>query len=148
MGDERQRVVVLLLASTGMRIGVVADIKLADIEKIMSYNNKQGEKVEIPAIYKIVVYPKTKQEYVALSTPEAAKSIDRYLEFRKRKGEQLTPNSPLIRENFDDKDAHRPQNITTFCLRKVLERTIFNGGIRTKGDNKFERKQVMIYHGL
>jgi integrase len=36
--DERTRIIVLLLASTGMRIGAVSDIRLADLTEIPEYN--------------------------------------------------------------------------------------------------------------
>ena len=34
-------------------------------------------------------------------TPECAKAIDTYLEFRERCGEKIGPDSPLFRKDFD-----------------------------------------------
>jgi site-specific recombinase XerD len=95
--DERKRVLVLLLASTGMRIGAIAGLKLGNIRKIPEAN-----------LYRITVYQGTKDEYFTYCTPECAAAIDVYLDYRRRYGEELNDNSssssPLIREQFDKKD--------------------------------------------
>jgi integrase len=95
--DFRARVVILLLASTGMRIGAVGELKVADLAKIEKYGG----------IYQITVYGRTPSEYMTFCTPECARAIDEYLEFRKRHGEVIKPESPLIREQFDRAEAMR-----------------------------------------
>jgi hypothetical protein len=52
-------------------------------------------------IYKITVYVRDKEEYFIFCTPETAKEIDDYLEFRKRHGERISENSYLIVKKFD-----------------------------------------------
>jgi integrase len=94
--DFRARVVILLLASTGMRIGAVGELKVADLAKIEKYG-----------IYQITVYGRMPSEYMTFCTPECARAIDEYLEFRKRHGEVIKPESPLIREQFDRAEAMR-----------------------------------------
>jgi integrase len=96
VADERMRTVILLLASTGMRIGAVPGLRLRNIEK-----------VEIDAatsIYKITVYEGFKEEYITFTTPECTVAIDSYLKMRERYGEKLNTNSFLIREQFDVRD--------------------------------------------
>ena len=96
IADERMRTVVLLLASTGMRIGAIPSLRLRNIEK-----------VEIDAatsIYKIMVYEGFKEEYITFTTPECTAAIDSYLKMRERYGEKLNTNSFLIREQFDVRD--------------------------------------------
>ena len=53
--DERIRVVILLLASTGMRIGAIPSLKLNHLTKVEDYN-----------LYQITVYENTKDEYYCL----------------------------------------------------------------------------------
>jgi integrase len=95
--DFRARVVILLLASTGMRIGAVGELKVADLAKMGKYGG----------IYQITVYGRMPSEYMTFCTPECARAIDEYLEFRKRHGEVIKPESPLIREQFDRAEAMR-----------------------------------------
>lgn len=71
--DQRIRTAFLLLTSTGMRIGALQTLKVDDLEKIDD-------------IYKIKVYSGDKEEYFTFCTPERAKEIENYLEYRKRRG--------------------------------------------------------------
>src|SRR3954453_10847126 len=88
--DERTKVVILLLASTGMRIGAVPDLKLKHLTKVNNYN-----------LYQITVYQNTKDEYYCFSSPECATAVDSYIAYRERCYEKIGPDSPLIREQFD-----------------------------------------------
>lgn len=63
--DERMRVVILLLASTGMRIGAIPDLKLKHLTNIEEFN-----------LYQITVYENTKDEYYCFCSPECANAID------------------------------------------------------------------------
>ena len=96
IADERMRTVVLLLASTGMRIGAIPGLRLRNIEKVSTDSGL--------TIYKITVYEGFNQEYTTFCTPECSTAIDNYLKMRSRYGEKLTQDSFLIREQFDIRD--------------------------------------------
>jgi integrase len=89
--DLRSKTLVLLLASSGMRLGAVPDLRLRHLKKISEPYN----------LYRITVYENTKKEYYTYCTPECAAAIDTYIAYRQEKGEIITPEAPLIRENFD-----------------------------------------------
>ncbi|CAN5706773.1 hypothetical protein BH23THE1_BH23THE1_17350 [soil metagenome] len=79
--DERGRAVVLLMASTGMRVGALPELKLKHLKRWTI--DSQGTN-----IYQITVYGNSpKSRYTTFCTPEAAKAIGEYLEMRKRHGE-------------------------------------------------------------
>ncbi len=59
--DERAKALVLLLASTGIRIGAIPDLQLKHLKKIPEYN-----------LYQITIYEGTKEEHFTFTTPEAA----------------------------------------------------------------------------
>jgi site-specific recombinase XerD len=61
LSTERNSALILLLCSSGMRVGGAAGLKYADLED-------KGD------IYKITVYADTKQEYYTFCTPEAKKA--------------------------------------------------------------------------
>jgi integrase len=62
--DLRNRAIVLLFASTGMRIGAVPALRLEHLTKIEKYN-----------LYQFTVYAGYKEEYICFCTPECAKAI-------------------------------------------------------------------------
>jgi integrase len=79
--DERGRVCVLLMASTGMRVGALPHIRLKHLKRWNIANTKDY-------IYQITVYGNSpKSKYLTFCTPEAASAIDEYLNMRKRHGE-------------------------------------------------------------
>jgi intergrase/recombinase len=59
VADERMRVVPLLLASSGIRLGAIPTIKLRNL-----------------ADNKLSVYENTREEYITFITPECKKTID------------------------------------------------------------------------
>ncbi|MDP9489513.1 MAG: hypothetical protein M3P28_04860 [Thermoproteota archaeon] len=67
--DQRVKTAFLILASTGMRIGGLPSLKVRDLERIDD-------------LYKVTVYSGEREQYITFTTPEAAKEIDSYLEFR------------------------------------------------------------------
>ena len=94
----RDKALVLLLASTGMRIGAIENLMLKHLAKKVPSNRSSNH----PHLYRITVYENTREEYNTYCTPECAAAIGAYLDYRKRNGgERLTPESPLFRENFD-----------------------------------------------
>ena len=124
--DERMKVVILLLASTGMRIGALPSLKIASI---------QGDK--------ITIYENDREEYFTFITTECKKAIDSYLDMRSRYGEKLTDNSPLIREQFDIRDKFAipvAKGIGRSALIWKLEDIARRSGVRTM--------QVPIAHGF
>jgi hypothetical protein len=75
--DERGKVIVLLMASTRMRVGALPELKLKHLKRFNIDNNI--------FIYQIQIYASSKKyTYKTYCTPECAQAIDKYLEYRKR----------------------------------------------------------------
>ena len=146
--DERQKLVVYILASTGIRIGALPDLKLKHIEKISSDNTD---------LYKLAIYD---GEYYTFCTPECAKAIDNYLDYRQRHGEKLAPDAPLIREMFDRDDqlkARNPKPLKRFGFITLIRDLIRKAGIQEvkhlteDGQIKYSgqvRKDIPLHHGF
>jgi site-specific recombinase XerD len=64
--DQRGKVAILLMASSGMRQGSIASLKINHLEKIQD-------------IYQITVYKNTPQQYITFCSYECANAIDDYL---------------------------------------------------------------------
>jgi integrase len=148
IADERMRTVILLLASTGMRIRAIPGLRLRNIEK-----------VEIDAatsIYKIMVYEGFKEEYITFTTPECTVAIDSYLKMRERYGEKLNTNSFVIREQFDVRDPFaisKCKEVKANTLTGKLIDLAVRAGIRQKEllegkPHGTIRNDVPIAHGF
>jgi integrase len=109
IADERSRVIILLLASSGMRVGAISSLKIRNLEA--DNHNK------------ITIYEKSPEQYYSFITPECKKAVDQYLDMRSRYGEKLNGNSPLIREQFDIKNQFSiksPKTVASVGLQWIL----------------------------
>ncbi|MDQ6862395.1 MAG: tyrosine-type recombinase/integrase [Thermoproteota archaeon] len=89
VADARDRCVILLMASSGIRVGAIQTLKVKSVRRLDS------------GIGLVTVYPESKGSvYVALVTPEFLASLDHYLKFRKLQGEKIVDESWLIRDKF------------------------------------------------
>lgn len=125
ISDEREKTIILILASTAMRVGAVHPLRLKDLKR-WKVNEQDGY------IYQIEVYSSSsKFKYYTFCTPECAVAIDNYLELRCRYGERLIrtetgwgpPNAYLIIRAFNRRSLyHNPIPITyrTTIARNVI----------------------------
>jgi integrase len=151
IADERMRVVILLLASTGMRIGAIPDLRLGNIEQVSTESGS-----DLP-IHKITGYENTNDEYITFTTPECTTAIHNYLKMRERYGERLTKDCFLIREQFNTRDPFaisKCKRVKANTLTRKLIDLAERSGIRQKevleaGKNIAAiRKDVPICHGF
>jgi integrase len=138
--DQRGKIIILLMASSGIRQGSIASLKINHLEKV------QG-------VYQITVYKNTPQQYITFCSYECTNAIDDYLNYRKRYGEKIVPAAPLIREQFDKRFPYRePRHLTTRTIARMIYFAINDAGIRekqniVKGQKKIQH-EVMQSHGL
>jgi integrase len=120
--DNRVCSIVLLLASSGCRLGALTSLKLRDLNPIDNYH-----------LYRLTIYENTKEEYYTFTTPECRKAIDTYLEYRQRCGERLTADSPLFREQFDSTDQFmisKPKPLQLGGIATLIDNTLIRAGLR------------------
>ena len=126
IADERLRAAILILASTGIRIGALVGLKVGNLEKA-------GENGEL---YKVTVYENEPEEYITFCTSECKeKGIDPYLAMRERYGEVINDSSPLIREQFDKRDqfsAAHPRQVKVIAIAGKLSALAEAAGLRTR----------------
>jgi integrase len=140
VSDLRMKVIILLMASTGMRIGALHSLKMRNLEKIND-------------IYKITVYEGAKESYFTFTTPECTSFIDSYLEFREINGEKIDKDSFLIRDQFDITDIEQIRNkskgIALNTLRSIINTVLIKAGVRTVDHiSRHNRKEVARAHGF
>jgi hypothetical protein len=130
--DTRMRMMLLMLSSTGCRIGSLPGLVLGNLTKLPNYR-----------LYRIVFYDRSNNEYYSFCTREAATSIDSWLFYRQRCGEKISFNettqkwepydTPLFRLQFDVEDllqVRNPRPMNVDALRAVLALHLVRSGIR------------------
>jgi site-specific recombinase XerD len=101
VADPRDRCLILLMASTGIRVGAIKSLKLKHITRLQHESN----------IGLISIYPESKDHrYNALMTSECMASMDEYIEYRRKQHEKITEESYIIRDKFAtfSKNTNRP----------------------------------------
>ena len=140
--DLRMKASTLLMCSGGLRVGALEPLLISHLER-------KGD------LYKVNVYKglKGRGKYFTFCTPECAKAIDTYLEFRERCGEKIGPDSPLFRKDFDTElldDARK--NVYPWgydAIKKAYHVRLVKAGLRTVDHvNKVNRKEVKMTHGF
>ncbi len=121
--DRRIKTIVLIMLSSGIRLGAWDYLKWKHIIPIS--NNGTNNKNEIIAA-KIIVYAGDDEEYFSYITPEAYYSLKEWMDFRASYGEQITPDSWLMRNTW--KKVNVKQGNRTGLAKKPIK---FKGsGIR------------------
>jgi integrase len=136
----RNRAMILLMSSAGLRIGALSILRIKDLEP----NDRHS-------IYKVNVYAKSKRSgYFSFCTPEARKHIDLYLDHRKRWGERLTDDSPLFRTDYNPQAVDRVvRPISTNRIRNFVAVALRNCGLRTAPlEGASQRTNIMANHGF
>jgi integrase len=144
----RGKVLILMMLSSGIRSGAIADMKLRDIQYIQKHK-----------LYQIKVYNESDEHrYTSFLTPEASAYLQEYLNYRERICyEKLIPTSPLIREEFNSRTSRKinkdiPRPMTTNGIVTQIFRLVYKAGIRSEqnifklGSGKRHSNQLM--HGL
>jgi integrase len=112
--DERGKAIVLLMASTGIRVGALPELKLKHLKRCKIDDNAY--------IYQIHVYASSrKYSYKAYCTPECAQAIDKYLEYRKRIDKSISFNSET--EQWVSSDPNTLLITRLFDIEKVPTRS-------------------------
>jgi integrase len=142
---ERDKFLIYLLSSTGMRVGALSYLKYGDIESI----EPQGYKGK--HLYKIIVYRGHRSEYYCFTSFECAEALDSYIEYRKRMGENITDNSPLLRNPVNSNLAHvkkpnKPKPVKSFV--HPIYRITQKAGLRIRTHDRQTQHRHMLDHAF
>jgi len=121
--DRRLRVIILVMISSGIRVGAWNWLKLKHVNPIYDENTN-----ELLAA-KLQVYAGERDEYFTFITPEAYKALKDYMDFRQLHGEKINEDSWLIRDTWqkiDRRHGHRiglaidPKKMDSEGIRKLI----------------------------
>ena len=123
LADLRDRCLILLMASTGMRVGAIKSLKLKHITRLPPEST----------IGIVSVYPESKEHrYNALITGECLAYIDEYIDYRKKQHEKITEESYIIRDKFAtfSKNTNRPNSIGEETINKQMKFVLKKAGLQ------------------
>ena len=122
VGDVRDRCIILLMASTGMRVGAIKTLKLKHLTRLQHESN----------IGLLSIYPESKDHrYNALMTQECMASIDEYIDYRRKQHEKITEDSYIIRDKFAtfSKSTNRPKPLPVHTINKQMKFLLRKAGL-------------------
>jgi hypothetical protein len=143
--DTRLKVVLLNMASSGIRVGAFDYLNWGDVEPITE------DKVVVGA--KLVVYRGEREQYETFVTPECYETLMEYRGQREKFGEVIRSNSPLIREALNTRllmeekapKAVTPKRVTSKSLKNEIGHLLWKVGLRSEKKRTHEFK---LAHGF
>lgn len=150
--DRRIKVIVLIMISSGIRVGAWEYLKWKHIIPI------QGENNQIIAS-KLIVYGGEKEEYYTFITNEAYCALKDWMDFRTSFGENITGDSWLLRDigqktsiqySHNIGMAKYPKQFKSTAIKTLIGRALHIQGIRKPLDlkNGEKRHDFKTVHGF
>jgi len=129
---QRNRVIIHILASTGMRKGALPDLQIKHLKK-MEHD-----------CYSFLVYEGSTEEHWSFLTPEASRELDLYFEERKNDGEKLDGNSPVFRMTYQI-GIQKVRPMSDKAIDQTVGRIVRRARLREKNGNRYDK---MLNHGF
>jgi len=146
LADIREKVIILLLTTAGLRIGALADLQ---IKHLTPMHSKKDNKLLAGLL---MVYANTPDKYFTFITPECYGIIQQYLEYRKRNHEKVEGDAPLIRNKIrqgvpsNSSSRRNPKKLSTSSMVITIWGSLIKSGVREQTDTK--RYPVKMDHGF
>jgi len=131
-GTLLDRVIETFKASSGVRDNTLAGLKVGDVD-LDTYE-------DVGVVYVKPEITKERVRYVTFISPEAKRFLQRYLDLRRRKGEKIGKDSPLIAKRLGGKVLPVTPSMLAGRWRRLLEKA--NLG------EKSRRFRVLRFHTL
>jgi hypothetical protein len=148
--DERVKPIVLVMVSTGIRMGAWEYLKWKHVTPI---HNKEGKVIAA----KMIVYAEEPEQYFTFMTSEAYASLKQYMDFRTSYGEYITGESWLMRDKWRTSNvtyggrfglASHPKQLRSRGLKTLIQDIYFKQGIRPKLVKGQKRHEFKGLHGF
>lgn len=143
--ERRIKPLVLILVSSGIRIGVFEDLKWKHITPL--YNSESSEIIAA----KILAYPGDREQYYSFLTPEAYNAVKEWMDYRASCGEKISKESFIMRDIWqvdDKKGISNPKPLNSAAITRLLNRAWQSQKIRPKLENGLKHHEFKTAHGF
>jgi hypothetical protein len=158
--DHRIKPIVYTMISSGIRLGAWDFLKWKHVKP------KREENTGKLLAAELLVYAGEPEEYITFISPQAYNALKKYMDFRASYGEQINPNSPIIRNIFRTADVKRikenplsngggtvglvtaPKRLRSLAIKKLLIRAQVEQGIRFALPDGVRRHEWKGAHGF
>ena len=143
--DRRIKAIVFTMCSSGIRLGAWDYLKWSHIVPI-----KQDDKI---VAAKILVYAGDAEQYFSFISPEAYHELQKWMDFRKHAGEEITGESWLMRDLWNTEKFARgfltiPKQLKSIGIKRLIERALKAQGIRGNLLPGQKRHEFQADHGM
>jgi integrase len=133
--EVRDRAIVLCMASSGVRVGALPGLDVADLD------------VRPSGIGVLTVYRGEPEQYQALVSPEAVQALNDYLGARRRIGEKVDGASPLFRNRWDYQKLEGERVVTRNSVAPDVAKRLNVDGVKRIVDRLWIRSGLKVRHG-
>jgi hypothetical protein len=146
--DRRIKAIVSTKISSGIRLGAWNYLKWKHISPIR-------RKCKIVAA-KIIVYQGDPEQYFSFITPEAFSELEKWISYRQQCGEDIMPESWVMRNIWDRNKGSRrtpgiitgPRKLQSDRVKGIMETALWTQGIKHKLEPGKRRHEFQTDHGL
>ncbi len=131
--DLRKRAIISFLSSLGIRPGALTDPVIC-----------HKHLVAIEDCYAVKIYDQSSEGYWGFLIPEARRDIDNYTEERRRLGQIITPETPVL-ATLPSRWNKKNEFMTDDNLKVILEKLIEGKVKRVKTGNRYDKALVTMF---
>jgi len=148
--DRRIRPIVLIMISSGIRVGAFEYLRWKHIIPI------KDDKENIIAA-KMTIYPGDKEEYFTFITSEAFAAVKEWMDFRESFGEKINRDSWIMRDIWQTTNvkygakwglATMPKQLQSSAIKRLIDRALWEQGLRHTLKNGERRHEFKTVHGF
>ena len=130
----RTRALILFLASTGVRVGAIIELKMKHLR-------------DMPLGCKaFCIYEGSVEEYWTFCSPECSEELEKYHAKRKQDGEVFTPETPVFLAQNHNGTELLP--MSQFAVYTSIRRTLIQAGKRDSRNTTYQRHEKMTCHAF
>jgi integrase len=153
--DRRIKAIVCTMTSSGIRLGAWDYLRWEHIQPIGRKVNDNVNNGRDVIAAKIVVYSGEEgDEYFSFITPEAFYELEKWMDYRKSSGENISGKSWVLRNVWNTKIGFKrglvtePEKLKSAGVKRIMEDALWTQRLRSKLEPGKRRHEFQTDHGF